>query len=462
MKRTRECKHPLACDASSTRAPLTRAPKTAPDASAASGEASEEASHERLFTLAPRPSPCRSPRHSDRKQSRPVSPPREKCLLVANKGSSSLSSCSGRVQAAVTSRGSERGADASVIPGAGRARARRRPRRAASAPSLASRGSGDEGAGDRPPRKRSRRLSPARRDPPAMQQPASNGAGHLNGDAAPANGDVSPGELSQTDQEIVRLIGQHLNSIGLERSAAFLMQESGLELEHSAACTFRQHVLAGDWGKADHDLRALQELLPPRAADTDTLREMKFIVLEQKYLEHLESGRALDALHVLRNELTPLQHDTARVHRLSALMMCAEPEELHARAAWPGAGPESRDAVLRRVQAVLPPSLMMAPARLRALLGQAAQAQAARCRYHLAARPASPPPIPFTLLLDHRCPANNFPIHPLQRHNSGIVIFHLAARPASPPPIPFTLLLNHRCPANNFPIHPLQVSCFLI
>ncbi|CAG9118980.1 unnamed protein product [Plutella xylostella] len=64
MKRTRECKHPLACDASSTRAPLTRAPKTAPDASAASGEASEEASHERLFTLAPRPSPPRSPRHS--------------------------------------------------------------------------------------------------------------------------------------------------------------------------------------------------------------------------------------------------------------------------------------------------------------------------------------------------------------------------------------------------------------
>ncbi|CAG9130110.1 unnamed protein product [Plutella xylostella] len=60
MKRTRECKHPLACDASSTRAPLTRAPKTAPDASAASGEASEEASHERLFTLAPRPSPCKT------------------------------------------------------------------------------------------------------------------------------------------------------------------------------------------------------------------------------------------------------------------------------------------------------------------------------------------------------------------------------------------------------------------
>lgn len=48
------------------------------------------------------------------------------------------------------------------------------------------------------------------------------------------------------------------------------------------------------------------------------------MVLEQKYLEHLEAGRVLDALHVLRNELTPLQYDTPRVHRLSALMMCAD------------------------------------------------------------------------------------------------------------------------------------------
>lgn len=39
------------------------------------------------------------------------------------------------------------------------------------------------------------------------------------------------------------------------------MEESGLHLEHPAAATFRQHVLAGDWVKADHDLRALHDLL---------------------------------------------------------------------------------------------------------------------------------------------------------------------------------------------------------
>lgn len=74
------------------------------------------------------------------------------------------------------------------------------------------------------------------------------------------------------------------------------------------------------------------------------------MVLEQKYLEHLEAGRVLDALHVLRNELTPLQYDTPRVHRLSALMMCADARELQARAHWPGSGPHSRATVLARVQ----------------------------------------------------------------------------------------------------------------
>lgn len=142
---------------------------------------------------------------------------------------------------------------------------------------------------------------------------------------------------------------------------------------------------------------------------------MKFVVLEQKYLEHLEAGRVLDALHVLRNELTPLQYDTPRVHRLSALMMCADAGELQARAHWPGSGALSRAAVLARVQAVLPPALMMAPGRLRALLAQAAQQQAARCRFHAAPRPAPAlDAIPFTLLADHHCSADHFPIHSLQ------------------------------------------------
>lgn len=61
---------------------------------------------------------------------------------------------------------------------------------------------------------------------------------------------------------------------------------------------------------------------------------MKFLLLEQKYLEYLEEGRVFDALHVLRNELTPLNHNTVRVHQLSSYMMCSGTQELLSRTSW--------------------------------------------------------------------------------------------------------------------------------
>lgn len=47
------------------------------------------------------------------------------------------------------------------------------------------------------------------------------------------------------------------------------------------------------------------------------LTQMKFIILEQKYLEYLEKGQVVDALQVLREELSPLQYNIERVHLLS-------------------------------------------------------------------------------------------------------------------------------------------------
>jgi WD repeat-containing protein 26 len=123
----------------------------------------------------------------------------------------------------------------------------------------------------------------------------------------------------------------------LERSADLLMKESGCCLEHPAATKFRQHVLSGDWTKADHDLEELQVMVEDKQSRNGII-EMKFLLLEQKYLEFLEEGRPIDALHVLRNELTPLQHNTPRVHQLSSYMMCASNPELYTRANWDGKG----------------------------------------------------------------------------------------------------------------------------
>lgn len=141
-------------------------------------------------------------------------------MYQRTKGDGPLSA-GGAYRAAVTSRGQGVEADAADAEGTLVISALRGARRARTAEraSLASSDSGDEGAGQRPPRKRTRRLSP---EPTAMHQPCTNGAvgapHHLNGDASSRNGDLQlPGlRMSQTDQEIVRLIGQHLLSIGLE------------------------------------------------------------------------------------------------------------------------------------------------------------------------------------------------------------------------------------------------------
>lgn len=47
------------------------------------------------------------------------------------------------------------------------------------------------------------------------------------------------------------------------------------------------------------------------------LQEMRFLLLQQKYLELLEDGKVLEAVHCLRYEITPLRFKTHRVHQLS-------------------------------------------------------------------------------------------------------------------------------------------------
>ena len=44
---------------------------------------------------------------------------------------------------------------------------------------------------------------------------------------------------------------------------------------------------------------------------------MRFLILEQKFLELLEEQSIIEALDCLRKELTPLKYNTERVHILS-------------------------------------------------------------------------------------------------------------------------------------------------
>ncbi|XP_014272127.1 WD repeat-containing protein 26 isoform X4 [Halyomorpha halys] len=231
--------------------------------------------------------------------------------------------------------------------------------------SLDSKGDSEDGGLDPPPRKKSRTSIEATMQAngcsPQLQhkekdEPITKGETQIKTEA---NGDLER-IFSKTDQDIVRLIGQHLKSIGLQQTADMLMKESGCRLDHPAAAKFRQHIMDGEWSKADNDLNELKPLLEK---SSNSLSEMKFLILEQKYLEFLEDGRVLDALHVLREELTPLQHNTSRVHEISSFMMCGGPEELRTVAQWEGKGEASRAQLMDHLQQFLPPSIMLPPRR---------------------------------------------------------------------------------------------------
>lgn len=252
-----------------------------------------------------------------------------------------------------------------------------------------------------------------------------NGLSQLNGTTADTfddsssnqlNGDAPHSEyksttsvsISKTDRDIIRLIGQHLSSIGLNRTAELLMQESGCRLDHPAAAKFKQHVMDGEWNKAENDLNELKLLLD----NTDTLVEMKFLLLEQKYLEYLEDGKALDALHVLRSELTPLQHNIEKVHALSSYIMISGRQELMSRARWSGKGVASRTKLMDKLQEFLPPAVMLPPRRLHTLLCQAIELQKSKCPFHNVSDEGSIND--YNLLVDHFCPREQFPCQTVQ------------------------------------------------
>uniref|UniRef100_A0A8C4Q3N3 WD repeat-containing protein 26 n=1 Tax=Eptatretus burgeri TaxID=7764 RepID=A0A8C4Q3N3_EPTBU len=235
-----------------------------------------------------------------------------------------------------------------------------------------------------------------------LAKPSCPGPSQANGlEAATTTGRGKP--LSQADEDTIRLVGQHLHDLGLSRTVELLMQESGCRLEHPAATKFRVHVMDGQWDQAEVDLNELK----PLVQSTNGLLHMRFLLLEQKYLELLEDGKLLEALTVLRQELTPLKYNVERIHTLSGYLMCSSFEDLRIKAAWEGKGILSRSKLLDKLQTFLPPSVMLPPRRLQTLLQQAIELQKERCLYHNTR--LEPSFASISLLADHVCTRKQFP-----------------------------------------------------
>ncbi|KAG6865928.1 hypothetical protein C0991_010429 [Blastosporella zonata] len=254
-------------------------------------------------------------------------------------------------------------------------------------------------------------------------KPATNGS--TNGLHHPKNGKAIakvtlPGTNLYDDtpvnrEEYVRLVIQSLRDVGYIESAATLEAESGFVMEAPEVADFRQCILDGSWTKAETALMRLG------VTDEDALWDARFLINQQKYLELLEAKKTTQALHVLRNDLAPLDVDSDQLHTLSrhavcfplhvfaltlySLMMCSEPDDLRQRAGWDGAAGYSRRQLLHSLQQYIPSSIMIPQRRISTLLNQAQAHQRQHCLYHNSPSDSSS----FSLYTDHHCNKSAFP-----------------------------------------------------
>lgn len=235
-----------------------------------------------------------------------------------------------------------------------------------------------------------------------MSDPNASSSNMLNGgsegETAVAAGTQAPYPLVKRD-DYVRLLIQALCDLGLKQSADMVAKESRLPLHSDAVVKFCEGILRGEW-------KAVEALLTELHVDEDDIPSVLFLIYEQKYLELLEQGRAMEALECLRKELAPLRQDFVRVHRLSSLMMLTDANELKQRANWDGVHGSSRAKLLEKLRRYIPSSTLLPPRRLETLVLQALEFQKSHCMFHNTQDES------MSLLEDHACTLDRLPRHP--------------------------------------------------
>ena len=101
-------------------------------------------------------------------------------------------------------------------------------------------------------------------------------------------------------------------------------------------------MLQGDFANIPESLNQLK--ISPSEIET-----IEYCIYEQQYFELLEQKQNLQALEVLRTQLTRRSKNMARLHFLPTLLVCKNPEELKMKAEWKGSGLEGRKALLDRI-----------------------------------------------------------------------------------------------------------------
>ncbi|CAF0829221.1 unnamed protein product [Rotaria sordida] len=152
--------------------------------------------------------------------------------------------------------------------------------------------------------------------------------------------------ITNSQKEILRLIGQHLQSVGLSKTVDSLISESGCILENEQASNFRELIMSGKWTEALIALDKLNQYIE----EHDGIQQMKYLILEQKYFELIEDNQPMEALYCLRNEIRTLNIRIERTHQLTVFLMFNSIKDMCKAANWSGKGFTSRDKLMEKLQ----------------------------------------------------------------------------------------------------------------
>lgn len=208
--------------------------------------------------------------------------------------------------------------------------------------------------------------------------------------------------------EIVRLLLQTLSDMGFNASKTTLEQESGICLEPECVAALRCAVLGAHWEDA---LEAVAHL----GTDGSQVSSLRFLILEQKFLEIAAREGSSAALACWSLELSPAEFDADsrdRLKRACEYLACGTLEDLERVSGWSLKG--SRQALWERMTMLLPPHLVVPQRRLAVLLWQSVRYQQLHCLYH-DANPSGAGSV--SLLEDYTCEPPPLPTHCIARLN---------------------------------------------
>ncbi|KAJ9560120.1 hypothetical protein OSB04_005280 [Centaurea solstitialis] len=197
--------------------------------------------------------------------------------------------------------------------------------------------------------------------------------------------------------EFIKLIADALRSLGYQKTGKHLEQESGITLYSSVFRKFTQQILDGNWDESLNSLRKIPGL------DESVVKSSSFAILEQKFLEFLDSENPNEALMTLRTEISPLSVNPNRVRDLSCFLLMSSSSS-----GRPADKPKPRSELLDDLKKLFPSNVMVPKDRLLHLVEQAIDLQQDSCSFHNSLIGDT------SLFTDHNCGKDQIPLKTLQ------------------------------------------------